>query len=54
MNDADCPFDDLLCQSLSLFHQFRLYDDRMEEDNAFKFLEKRKKWSLIIRWSLCG
>ena len=34
MNDADCSFDDLLCQSLSLFHQFRLYDDHVEEDNA--------------------
>ena len=43
MNDADCPFDDLLCQSLSLFHQFRLYDDRMEEDNAFKFLREAEK-----------
>ena len=43
MNDADCSFDDLLCQSLSLFHQFRLYDDRMEEDNAFKFLREAEK-----------
>lgn len=43
MNDADCSFDDLLCQSLSLFHQFRLYDDHVEEDNAFKFLREAEK-----------
>ena len=38
MNDIDCSYDDLLCRSLSLFRQFRLYDDRIEEDNAFVFL----------------
>ena len=37
MNDTDCPFDDLL------FHQFRLYDDRIEEDNAFKSLREAEK-----------
>ena len=30
MNDIDCSYDDLLCRSLSLFRQFRLYDDRIE------------------------
>lgn len=43
MNDTDCPFDDLLCRSLSLFHQFRLYDDCIEEDNAFKSLREAEK-----------
>lgn len=43
MNDTDCPFDDLLCRSLSLFHQFRLYDDCIEEANAFKSLKEAEK-----------
>lgn len=43
MNDTDCPFDDLLCRSLSLFHQFRLYDDCIEEDNALKALREAEK-----------
>ena len=42
MNDIDCSYDDLLCRSLSLFRQFRLYDDRIEEDNAFLFFWRRK------------
>ena len=29
MNDIDCSYDDLLCRSLSLFRQFRLYDARI-------------------------
>ena len=43
MNDIDCSYDDLLCRSLSLFRQFRLYDDRIEEDNAFVFLREAEK-----------
>lgn len=38
MNDAEYSFDDLLCRSLMLFRQFRLYDDCIEEENAYKLL----------------
>lgn len=38
MNDAEYSFDDLLCRSLMLFRQFRLYDDCMEEENAYELL----------------
>ena len=53
MNDTDCLFDDLLCRSLSLFHQFRLYDDCVEEDNAFKALREAEKIVSNTRNGIC-
>lgn len=53
MNDTDCPFDDLLCRSLSLFHQFRLYDDCIEEENAFKFLREAEKIVSATKNGVC-
>ena len=54
MNDIDCPYDDLLCHSLSLFRQFRLYDDRIEEDNAFNFLREAEKVVSDTRNGICA
>ena len=53
MNDIDCSYDDLLCRSLSLFRQFRLYDDRIEEDNAFVFLREAEKVVSDTRNGVC-
>ncbi len=53
MNDADCPFDALLCRSLSLFHQFRLYDDCVEEENAFRALREAEKIVSDTRNGIC-
>lgn len=50
MNDAEFSFDDLLCHSLSLFRQFRLYDDCIAcEESAVKLLREAEQ---II--SKCG
>lgn len=38
MDDTESSFDDLLCRSLILFRQFRLYDELIEEENAYKLL----------------
>lgn len=54
MNDIDCSYDDLLCRSLSLFRQFRLYDDRIEEDNAFVFLREAEKVVSDTRNGICA
>lgn len=33
-------FDDLLCRLISMFRKYRLYDDRIEEENALKLLRE--------------
>lgn len=44
MNDAEFSFDDLLCHSLSLFQQFRLYDDCIDcEESAIKVLREAEQ-----------
>ncbi|WP_291528116.1 hypothetical protein [Bacteroides sp. UBA939] len=53
MNDTDCAFDDLLYRSLSLFRQFRLYDDPIEGENAFKLLREAEKIINDTRDNIC-
>lgn len=53
MNDTDFAFEDLLCRSLSLFRQFRLYDDPVEGENAFKLLKEAEKIAETTGDSIC-
>lgn len=53
MDDNNLSLDDLLCRSISEFRQFRLYDDHIKEENAFKLLREAEQTTRGSKDAIC-